>query len=463
VVEAAKDEKRIEVGIGAASLGGSYDIDFIVETTSWKGRCDLAAFDQSSMTELSRHWIVDPAPLSPYATSMSYQRKMFFDGVNYWSFYFDGANTVQKYSADEGRTWISGGQVFATRGVNETSIWYDRSTSMVYAVGDTSSATIKVALQAGTVDPGAHKIAWASSDSSLNTSSRPLSGKNAFISKDANGYLWVLCSNLTQGAPAAYQLSAFRSAKVNSTDSWVLSGQMLPATSALDNIKGSIVPSGSGNDVWAVYGYGGNVAARKCAGTWQPQQVIYAQAGSKANTDNSPPSVVVDGKGVVHVVYGTGRRAGPASAPTIEYSHNLSGQTTFTPGVNLDPLIASGIGDYYPTISLDTATGNLYVLWVQSDPALVPSIIVCKKGVAGAWSDFTIEQQTSYTKLFLTSVYSVPGESGICWQWNQNATAPIEVFYDNTQIPELHGLAAPLVSIVALFFFYRRNRPAPKR
>jgi hypothetical protein len=382
---------------------------------------------------------------------MSYQRKMFYDGINYWSFYFDGTSTVHRYSADEGQTWTQRGSVFVAAGVNETSIWYDSSTSTVYAVGDASSTTNSVSIQVGTVDAKAHTISWAASDSGLKTSSFALSGKNTYICKDSNGYLWVLSSNCTQATPAAYQLSAFRSSEVNSTNSWVFTGQMLTATSAADNVKGSIVPAGSGSDVWAVYGYAGNVAARKYDGIWLASQMVYTQAGSKANTDNSPPSVVVDRNGVVHVVYGTGRRTGQTSTPTIEYSHNNTGLTTFTGGMSLDPLITTGIGDYYPTISLETSTGELYVLWLQSDTTFAPKTVMGSKFVSGTWSTMTIEHQTTFTKQHMTSIFYVSGTLKICWQWTQNTTAPTEVYCDGTMIPEFGGLMLPVLGTFVLF------------
>ena len=456
VVQAAKDTKRIEISVNAVSIGGSADIDFIVETTSWKGRSDLATYDPSSMRLLTRTWIVDPGSTSPYATSMSYQRKVFYDGINFWSFFFDGANTIHKYSVDDGQTWTYSGPVFTTPGVNETSIWYDSSTSTVYAVGDTSSPTNNVSIQVGTVDAPAHTISWAAKDSSLNTSRVALAGKNTYICKDSDGYLWVLSSNCTLAAPAAYQLSAFKSFKINSTTLWVFSGQMLTVTSAMDNVKGSIVPAGSGSDVWAIYAYAGNAAGRKYTGIWLAPAVIYSQAGSRANTDNSPPSVVVDGSGVVHVVYGTGRRNGPTSTPTIEYSHNNTGMTTFTLGVSLDPSIALGTGDYYPTISLETSTGDLNVFWIQGDAA-TPKTIMGRKCVSGTWSDMTIEPQTSFTKRYLTSIYSVSGEFKIYWQWTQNVTTPIDVLIDHQEIPEFGDLTLPIIGFIVIFAIHRQR------
>ncbi len=459
-VLAAKDERRIEISVAASSINGSSSIDFIIETTSWKGRADLATFDPNHMTSSTRTWVVDPGSTTPYATSMSYQRKMMYDGVNSWSFFFDGTNTVYKYSTDGGQTWVFGGQVFSTSGVNETSIWYDNETSTVYAVGDISLATRTIFIQTGTVDPSAHSIVWAAKDASLNTSSIALAGKNTFISKDAAGFLWVLSSNNTV-AGASYQLSAFRSFKSNSTASWVFSGQMLTVPAGADTVKGSIVPAGVGSDVWAIYAYNGNVEARKYVGLWQHQQWIYnwsSLKGSRINIETAPPSVVVDGTGVVHVVYGTGRVFKGNSAPEILYCRNYTNQMNFTAGVRLDEFIPDFVGDYYPTISLDSSNGDLYALWLRSasgDSTYAPRTVMGRALSAGVWSNMTIETQTNFTKGYLTSVYSAPGLRGIGWEWTQNRTVPIEVMYDTgTAIPEFQNLVLPTLAIALIFIAF---------
>lgn len=359
---------------------------------------------------------------------------------------------------DDGHTWTNSGTVFTTPGVNETSIWYDSATSTVYAVGDTSSATNNISIQVGTVYAPTHKISWAAIDSSLNTSRLALAGKNTYICKDTNGYLWVLSSNRTLAA--AYQLSVFKSVKVNGTASWVFSGQMLAAAAAADNVKGSIVPAGSGSNVWAIYAYAGNVAGRKYTGTWLAQYLIEASGSLKLNTDNSPPSVVVDGRGVVHVVYGDSYRFGQLSIPRLLYSRNNTGMTTFTPGLPLpDPLEPSNVGDYYPTISLEASTGDLYVFWIQGvNPSIVvPVTVMGSKCVSGTWSYITIAPQTTFTKQYMTSIYSVSGEFKICWQWTQNVTTPIDVMIDHQEIPELGDLTLPITGVIVMFALYRKR------
>lgn len=471
VVDAAKDQNRIELSVSSSSLGGSSDIDCIVETTTWIGTGDTAAFNSSGLRALTSSfsagiglddWAVDDAASGAYATAMSYQRKVFYDGTNYWSFYFDGKNTVHKYSTNDGVTWTRMGTVFKTSGVDESSVWYDSANNVVYAVGDTSTASMTVTLQKGNVTPASHNITWATSDATLAVSTVDLAGKNAFICRDTSGYLWLLSSNCTQAQPARYDLTAFKSRSTNSIYSWAYSGQMLASPENSDTVKGSIVPAGSGSNVWAIYAYDKYVGSREYTGTWQATQTtIYSTGSGTGNTINSPPSVVVDSHGVVHVVYGTGRKVVGNSAPSIEYTHNNTGATTFALAVDLDQYIPADVGDFYPTISLDSSTNNLFVFWLRSDATLAGKTVTARKCVSGTWSNLTLGSQTTYTKQYLNSIYSVSGESKICWQWTQNITSPFQARFD--KIPEFSHVILPVMSIMAIFaVFVRRTRSRRK-
>ncbi len=67
------------------------------------------------------------------ATAESYQRHIFFDGSNYWVFFYNGSSTVYKYSSD-GQTWNYVGTLWS---YSATAIWYDSGS--VYAVAGTSA------------------------------------------------------------------------------------------------------------------------------------------------------------------------------------------------------------------------------------------------------------------------------------------------------------------------------------
>jgi len=463
-VNASNDAQRIEVGVFSASIGGSSSIDFIIQTTDWRGRWDMAtslshSYKGSSngvMVAGIESWLVDGSTTSASATATSNQRKLFYDGVNFWSFYWDGTNTVYRYSMDNGVTWSAVATAFKTAGINEASIWFDQSVNIVYAVGDSSTPADHVYVQRGVVAPATHTINWAGTDRTPTVSTVAVGGKHAFICKDVSGYLWVLATNNTVAAPAAYDLSAVRSTAADSITGWSWTGNMLVTDDPSANVKGSIVPAGVGSQVWAVYTYSGNMGSRKYDGAaWSAESTFYV-AGHVQSTDTAPPSIVVDSRGVLHVAYGDDHEQPMGtSKPHIYYRYNQG--SSWSVALALSGIVNTD-GYKWPTLSLDTSTGNLYAFWYD----MQTNAIIGKKNVSGAWTALTITQNT-YVKQYLTSIYSVSGEQFICWQWTQNTTAPpYQVVFD--KIPEFSHAVVPIVFMMSLFVLIvgrtRRNRKA---
>jgi len=452
-VEAAKDAKRIEVSVSASSLGGSSDIEFIIETTTWKGRADLATYDPAAGRALTRGWVVDSTTTSTSATAMSYQRKLFYDGANVWSFYYDGSNTVCRYSNDGGATWAfpsTGTRPFTNNGVTNASIWYDSAVSTIYAVGDPNTSSTAVYVRKGVVDSSSRIITWSgASDSTITASANPLLGKNTFICKDTTGYLWVL-SSMKNGTGEVYDLAAFRSNSVNSTSPWTDTGHMVNTTYSLPNAKGSILPAGSGSQVWAVYGYGGIVASRKYDGSvWLGEEAVSVVGTRTDNTDTAPPCALVDDAGVVHVVFGDGSKKGPQP---YHAARNGTGWSTLH-SLYIPTAQESCI---YPTISLDKPTGRLYAFWILDDGGNPTRhwTVTGKYNTTSTWESWGTtpiytSTDTTSPKQYLNSIYSAPGAQLVCFQWTQNTTAPdIEVIFD--KIPEFKDIVLPVLSIVVL-------------
>jgi hypothetical protein len=70
-----------------------------------------------------------------------------------------------------------------------------------------------------------------------------------------------------------------------------------------------------------------------------------------------------------------------------------------------------------------------------------------KKNVTGTWSTLTLNPQTADSKQYLESIYSVSGETHICWQWTQNTSAPIQVVFDR-MIPEFSQVLIPVFFVL---------------
>ncbi|MGQ9588197.1 MAG: hypothetical protein ACUVT7_07450 [Thermoplasmata archaeon] len=121
-------------------------------------------------------------------------------------------------------------------------------------------------------------------------------------------------------------------------------------------------------------------------------------------------------------------------------------------------------GCFHPTITLDVSTSNIYAFWIHRvfAPPTDSWTIEGKKNVSGTWSYISIgNPDTTSPKQYLTSIYSVQGESYICWQWTQNTTGTIEVIFD--RIPEFNQVIIPVFLVVMLFVAVFRNESIRKR
>ncbi len=446
-ISAANDAQQIEIGVASSSISGAQSIEFVIETTDWREWSDLATAVPMGTRSTSgpdfgtRAWIVDSTIASAAATATSNQRKLFFDDTNFWSVYVDGPDTIARYSGD-GVNWASDGRIFKTAGVVRASVWYDATSHLVYVVGDRGASSVNVYVQRGSVSPSTQTITWTTADRVLPVSSIGVGSKNTYIAKDAAGYLWVMATNCTGVTPTRYDLSIFRSTNPDSvTGTWALTGSMqigiVQSTS-----KGVLAPAGTGTDMWAVYTYSGTIACRKYTGVWGAESILYAPSGAGSNTEDAPPSALVDARGVLHIVYGDDHEQ-PAgtSRPHIFYRYYTG--SSWSAAVALSS-ISNILGFRYPTISLDAGTGNLYAFWYD----IQTQYVVAKRNISGTWSALALNSQTADVKQYLTSIYSAPSMAYICYQWTQNTTAPIHVVFD--RIPEFSDAALPVVGMMAI-------------
>ena len=458
-VEVAIDASRMEVSVLSSALDGAWDIDFIIQTTDWTRSGDFVALDDATMSALTggimlsastRGWAIDSSSTSSYATATSNQRKLFYDGTNFWSIYSSGTNTVYEYSDDGGETWTSRGSVFTTSGILRATLWYDSANNAVYVVGDSATKSHNVTVRKGTVSPSTSTISWGS-EKKLWISTYDSSYKNSTVCVDSNGYVWVGATSNVHQTQVRYQFRVNQTAAAGDiTGTWTDRGNLFSNQAQASDGKATLVPAkaGSGFTVWALYTYEGSVYGKNFDGaTWSSQATIYSAGASTLNTDRAPPSAVVDASGVVHVVYGTGNMYSGTWKAHIQYAYN-QGSGWSTP-INLNA--TSSYANRYPTVSLDSATGNIYAMWVQD----TTQAIFVNKNTSGIWSSISVDQN-SYAKNYLTSIYSAPGESYICMQWTQNTSSPYEVIFE--KIPEFSEVVVPVFFVLAIFIaVYRRS------
>jgi len=472
-VNAAMDSQRLEVGVLASVINGGEGLDFIIETTDWNHRQDIVGLDSATMLALTggialtagtKSWVVQSS-IGSAATAMSYQRKLFYDGTNFWSLYWDGSNTTYEYSSDGGQTWTNLGKVFARDRMNEVSLWYDSANQIVYVVGDNATRSRVVYARQGTVNPGIPSISWGTEVTIPDVSTLQCADKNTFICKDSiSGYIWVVSVSLTQTSPSdKYNARLMRSDNVGSlSGAWSQRTTILGGSgSSNGDILATLIPCtpGSGELIWVIYSYDGIVESRTHDGTFiSTSTTIYAAGASVLNTVNAPPSAVTDSNGVAHVIFGSGHMYAGTWKAHILYTYSLDVDEWSTPiTLNASTLVAaSSYAHRSPTLSLDSSTGNLYAMWLED----TSNQVQIKKNVSGTWTSVSIPQN-SYAKYYLTSIYSAPGESYICCQWTQDTSGTYEVIFE--KIPEFSEIVVPVFFMMMVFVVgYRHRSRMPK-
>lgn len=462
-VPAEVDLHRLEVAVAASSIGGQAALDFIIQTTDWRAVGDFASLDEATMLALTgglsmgvgtEAWAVDSS-MSQSATATSVQRKLFYDGTNFWSLYFDGSDTVCKYSSTGGLSWTDAGQVFETTGIWKTSLWYDSSAGKVYVIGDSSSASEYAYIRNGTVTASPASITWGNEyQLDVSTTNHACADKDTYITKDATGSVWVVVETRIHATEQRYNLRTASTASGDDIEgTWTDQGNLVSPRVNDPYGSATLLPgkAGSGVAVWAVYSYEGSVRSRTHSGSgWSSEMVLYAAGTSTDNTIYAPSSALIDGNGVVHVLYGTGDMSGSNWKPNIHHIYSTSTSTWSSP---ISWASDSNVVFRYPSISLDTSTGNVYALWISDAPSA--DGVEVRKNVSGSWSSLSVAQ-TTFVKTNLTAIYSAPAEAYICWQWTQNTTPQYDVVFD--KIPEFSDAALPVLFVLTIFIAIYRRR-----
>ncbi|MFQ6061236.1 MAG: hypothetical protein ACE5KV_08115, partial [Thermoplasmata archaeon] len=192
---AENNEDSIEVSLSRSVFSVLENTTVVFEMTDWRRTGDR----QLLQTEWHSNWrtrsvyVIQTTTSSATSTAFSTQRKLFYDGTYFWSFYYDGgqSQTMYEYSSD-GSTWTSTPvSAFSTSDVRYASVWYDSSNSAVYIVGDTTASDTTVIVRKGTIS--GTSISWGS-EYTVTVSGASLGSKVAYITRASDGYIWVISS-----------------------------------------------------------------------------------------------------------------------------------------------------------------------------------------------------------------------------------------------------------------------------
>lgn len=357
------------------------------------------------------------------ATQSTEQRKTFYDSTNslYWVFYYNGSAIKYSYSSN-GSSWASGGTTGV--GTSDFSVWYVSGTATIYLVYTTGTS---VSVEKGTL--GATSITWSGLTS--NPCSSGTADQNVNISRDINGRLWVIFSRLSG---ANRNITACKSVNPDDTTSWnvatTVDSYAYPGTLYYP----IILPMTNSANMYAIYSYTDSANTKKILGklwtdgssSWasSPDTIASATATALANI-KSAVSVSSD---TVHLIY-------QAPSDSKLYYAQYSGGAWGAP-VNID----SNTTDTYPTLSVNTANGNLYAFYIRSN------IIYYRQGTSPYASINWSGENTlvsSGTNVGTNSSYNV-GNNYAIMTWTDGTGSPYNVRFYGLSL----GGATPPTKIV---------------
>ncbi len=350
--------------------------------------------------------VLDPSGIIDTSTSSAathgpYGRNVFYDGTNFWAFYYDGT-TIQYEPSSDGLSWVNTkNAAFTTASVARVSVWFHDAggTKIVYVAGDDDGATKVTLVRRGTISGAT--ITWGTEGSvtvsAINEYKRPS------IARDSGGYLWIVANDKEGGG--SWNFVAVRSTASDNVATWGTYTTLLSASIGSTDIQGVVVPLG-GSDMYAIWYANGNIEGKKYTSATSSWGSLDSIDTTSTATLAKAPSATVDASFNIHLVY-------TDSTGLVKYRQRTSSWSAAT---TLD----SNSGNTYPTITKETGSGDLYALWISSTNQMKA------KRYSGSWTDVTLETST-LTKSALTSVYNVSGLANMAWSWTQGSAPPYDV------------------------------------
>lgn len=446
-VEAEVDYTRLESSIPLSNFGELNNTKVVFKTTDWSMQKDITEEHEGLKGEGTKSIVtIENSGMLTTSTAYSSQRKLFYTGSYYFSFYYNGTlgNTTYEYSTD-GSSWSDTPEyIFSFSDVNNVSVWY--SDPYVFVVGDTSDNDLNVTVIRGTISGST--ITW-DQETNVTVSSQSLDSKVAFISRNSTGYLWVVSRVHLTVFPDTYGIVANRSTDPDEVDSWD-PGSTLRTLITTSDIFPIIVPL-SGGDMYAIW-YQNSAPQATIEGIGYSAvsgwDVLYTTIDYSAVgvSEGRGPSAVVDTSYDIHLLYSN-------RSSYLNYTQYSGG------GWGSPQSLDGGVGliKLYPTISsVNTTSPNyLYAFWLNSTTAQISGKYSTDGGSSWNWATYITANLDA--KGHITSVYNVSNEGYVGWQW-VNATTNYDVLFES--IPEFQEILIPISMLIAvpLILLRRKNR-----
>ncbi|MFQ6128488.1 MAG: hypothetical protein ACE5QW_06260 [Thermoplasmata archaeon] len=425
-VEVRKNTYQMECSTTLASLGPLNESRILFVTTDWSGEGDTIGepTDWTTRGGTRSIYLVEETSSSSSNTAFSSQRKLFYDGTYYWSFYYNGTlgNISYEYSSD-GTTWTNAPEYFPIEDAQYASIWYNSSNSGVYAVADNDTTSKNVSVVNGTIS--GNTISW-DSPVTVEVSGLDENYKVAYVTVNSSGYVWIAAT--TKNATSGYNINVTYTDNPEDISQWGTPEIMRSSDVSNEFIYPIVLPL-SDTDMYVIWYADGYLEGRKCqSGSWQTVDSIDT---TTSGSSNKGPSAVIR-SGNIHMVYVN-------SSGYVNYSKYTGSWSKYN-------LNSTDTGRS-PTITLDTSSSYLYVLWINSSNQIVGNY---STDGGSSWSQMTGITTNTDAKGNLTSIYSC-NLNYIAWEFDSSTQIKFE------PIPEFTDLIVPIASII-LFILIRRRR-----
>jgi hypothetical protein len=437
---------QLESSIPITELGKLDEPKVIFQTTDWKGMNDESQpHDGLNSTESTKAIVTVEASISSgTTTAYSCQRKLFYTGSYYFSFYYNNTagDTFYEYSSD-GSSWSNAPlRVFSFPGVNYVSVWHDDV--YVYVVGDTPAVDDNVTVVRGTISGST--ITW-DQETNVTVSLMPLASKVSFISQDSSGYLWIV-SRVQTGAPNIYGVVAVMSTNPNDVRTWA-GGTTIRTNLATTDIFPIILPISNTQDMYALW-YQSDGASQAfiegklyIGGAWMIAPILIGSS-AVSNPDGRGPSAVVDSAYVLHIIFSD-------SSGDVRYRRFAGG---LSPPMTLDMSISTKL---YPTITV-LSNDDLYAFWINTTAGMSQITGKYSTDGGGSWIWISGISTDTMSKKHLTSGHSVSNDYWVGWQWKVNQNAPPMYNIQFERLPEFSDVMMPMAFVVLLAFYFRRRK-----
>jgi len=367
--------------------------------------------------------VIDPTVVvaSAYDTSGNGGRKMvrLSNGWIVTSAFNSSNSTIYFYkSTDNGQTWTQLCFQLLTTGQSSMSFAIASTGTTVYvlsASGNTAMGYQK--FDATTVtnnDIGHNGVNVDTSQSSF--------GSGDSLAIDGNGKLWATWCSKNSTYPNSFNIRVSSSTDGGAT--WATPTQVTTYNTSGDDytnpcivLRSNNYPNvifirvNSGNNEILVSNWNGT-SFSAAAGIYNG--ISYAQ---------SNPCAAVDSNDVIHLTW----QGEDATHPTfqIKYSRSTDGGSTWSAMINLTSV--SSYHQQEPTIAIDPATNNLYVLFFGIDSAINTSYNQVRKiiNTGGTWGSIvSITSNTTGNASYPQSLWS---------KFNMNSADAIRMIYDDSQ------------------------------